>query len=38
VIVGGASQMQFTSTTICGLGTWPDLEAAANTQCGWNLH
>lgn len=36
--VSGASQMQFTSTSICGLGSWPDVEAEANMRCGWNLH
>lgn len=33
----GVSQMQFTSTTICGFGTWPEVEAEANMRCGWNL-
>jgi hypothetical protein len=33
----GVAQMQFTSTTICGFGTWPEVEAEANQRCGWNL-
>ena len=36
-IVGGVHQQQFTSTTICASGSWADLEAAANTQCSWDL-
>ena len=33
----GTSQMQFTSTVICGFGTWAEVEAEANMRCGWNL-
>jgi hypothetical protein len=36
--LNGVSQMQFTSTTICGLASWPALEMEANTRCMWNLH
>jgi hypothetical protein len=36
-MVNGTSQMQFTSTTICGLGSWPELEGEANMRCAWNL-
>ncbi len=36
--LNGVSQMQFTSTTICGLGSWQELEMEANARCMWNLH
>lgn len=35
--VNGASQKQFTSTTICASASWPELETTANMQCDWNL-
>ncbi len=36
--LNGVSQMQFTSTTICGLGSWPELEMEANMRCMWHLN
>lgn len=36
--LNGVSQMQFTSTTICGLGSWQELEMEANLRCMWHLN
>jgi len=37
-MLNGTQQMQFTSTTICGLDNWQAVEAEANMRCMWNLH
>lgn len=35
--VGGVQVREFASTTICDATSWPELEATANEQCGWDL-
>ena len=35
--IGGVSQMQFTSTTVCAQTSWAALETIVNQQCQWDL-